>query len=234
MAIKKPTKVPPKAPQKPVAPAKPSTAVSARPSYIPQQQFNAPSIEAGFTPALNIIQMISNELVKADPKYIEGAAPGMLYNTVTRELYDGEEGVVLIPLEVRKYFTEWMPNQGGFVAKYDTKEEMEASRSSENDVSAVYEFACVMEGAEDLVVVQFNSPTKYPVARQWAMFIQEAGTVCGQKYRLMSKQTQNKKKQAYFIWDIKVEGWATKEQYAAAEAIMKSIAVPQLTDEGQM
>lgn len=217
-------------PPKPAAAPAPS-----RPSYIKQDNLPDVPMDEGFQPSINIVQMTSLELVKGDPKFIDGAAGGMLFHTGTRELFDGDEGIVLVPVALRKYWTEWVPRDlgGGFVAQYEVKEEMEAQRDPKNEVTPVYEFVCLMEGTEELVRVQFNTPTKYPVARKWATLMQEAGTVCGQKYRLTSVQRQNKQKQPYYSFNVEPAGWATKEEYEVADRIVKSFAVPQIADGGQ-
>lgn len=48
------------------------------------------------------------------------AKAGMLVNTVTKETYDGKDGVVFIPVDRKHTVIEWKPrNQGGgFVAEY--------------------------------------------------------------------------------------------------------------------
>ena len=48
-------------------------------------------------PFLRVLGQLSPETNKRDAKYVEGAEPGMIFNTVTKQLYDGEEGVSVIP-----------------------------------------------------------------------------------------------------------------------------------------
>ena len=42
-------------------------------------------------PFLKLLQAGSFETKKKHAKYVEGAEPGMFYNTVTKKLYDGEK-----------------------------------------------------------------------------------------------------------------------------------------------
>jgi hypothetical protein len=46
---------------------------------------------------------------------------GQLFNTVTGEVVDGEKGLLIIPVEKRTVYVEWIPrdNGGGFVATHD-------------------------------------------------------------------------------------------------------------------
>ena len=42
-------------------------------------------------PFLRVLGQLSPETNKRDAKYVEGAEPGMIFNTVTKQLYDGEK-----------------------------------------------------------------------------------------------------------------------------------------------
>ena len=48
-------------------------------------------------PFLKVLAQLSPEVNKRDGKYVEGAEPGMIYNSVTGDLYDGEKGIDVIP-----------------------------------------------------------------------------------------------------------------------------------------
>ena len=71
-------------------------------------------------PFLQILQSGSPQCKKSDGAYIKGAEEGMLFNTVTQELYDGDEGVVVIPAHFMQRFVEWKAREsgGGFVREY--------------------------------------------------------------------------------------------------------------------
>jgi len=220
----KPSKVPPKAPAGEV-PAKPAN----RPSYIPQQNYDMPTDDQ-FKPTIKIAQLISPEVVEDDPAFIAGLKPGMLFNSVTKAMYDGKVGLKLIPLQVRKYYTEWTPRSmgGGFVAQYETKEEMEASADKKNEITPVFEYICLVDETDEIVQVQFNSATKYPVARQWAGFIQQHGTMCGRYYILQTVSAKNKQQQVYYKFRLLDGDWVSEERYKAMDEMMKSMAVPAL------
>ena len=48
-------------------------------------------------PFVRILGQLSPQVTEGDGKYIEGAKPGMIYNTVTSELFDGKKGIKIIP-----------------------------------------------------------------------------------------------------------------------------------------
>ena len=58
-------------------------------------------------PFLRVIQKMSPEVDESDAKYIPEARPGMIINTVTRELYDGKKGVVILPVVFERRFIHW-------------------------------------------------------------------------------------------------------------------------------
>lgn len=71
-------------------------------------------------PRLKILQALSPEVNKHDGKYVEGSVAGNIFNTVTRELYDEETGVVIIPVAYKRLFLEWQPREigGGLVKQH--------------------------------------------------------------------------------------------------------------------
>lgn len=71
-------------------------------------------------PFLQILQSGSPQCKKSDGAYIKGAEEGMLYNTVTQELYDGDNGIEVIPCHFTNRFVEWKAREsgGGFVAEH--------------------------------------------------------------------------------------------------------------------
>ena len=58
-------------------------------------------------PFLKILGQLSPEVNKIDGKYVAGAEPGMIYNSVTGELFNGEKGVNIIPCHYKLEYIEW-------------------------------------------------------------------------------------------------------------------------------
>ena len=44
---------------------------------------------------------------------VQGAQPGMIFNTATNELFAGDEGVLVIPCQYVRQYIEWAPRGGG-------------------------------------------------------------------------------------------------------------------------
>ena len=67
-------------------------------------------------PFLRVLGQLSPETNKRDAKYVEGAEAGMIFNTVTKQLYDGEKGVNVIPCHYKREYVEWSDRGEGTTA----------------------------------------------------------------------------------------------------------------------
>ena len=58
-------------------------------------------------PFLKVLSQLSPEVNKQNAKFINGAEPGMIVNSVTKELYDGAKGINVIPVHYERQYVEW-------------------------------------------------------------------------------------------------------------------------------
>jgi len=78
-------------------------------------------------PFLKILGQLSPEVNKRDGKYVEGAEPGMIFNSVTGDLYDGVKGIDVIPAFYKLEYIEWKDRgegPGAPVAIYDSSSDI--------------------------------------------------------------------------------------------------------------
>jgi len=78
-------------------------------------------------PSLRILQTNSPQVDKKNSKYVEGAEVGMLFNTSTREIYDGSQEAEQLVILICKYwpkYIEWLPGRKGFVAEHEIGSEI--------------------------------------------------------------------------------------------------------------
>ena len=78
-------------------------------------------------PFLKILGQLSPEVNKRDGKYVEGAEPGMIYNSVSGDLYDGVKGIDVIPCFYKLEYIEWKDRGEGLgapVAIYDSSSDI--------------------------------------------------------------------------------------------------------------
>jgi len=70
-----------------------------------QEKFDASNMA---TPFLKLLQYSSPEIKEEEPKYIDGAKPGMFFDTVTKELYNTKEiPLRIVPCEFNESDIEW-------------------------------------------------------------------------------------------------------------------------------
>ena len=78
-------------------------------------------------PFLKILGQLSPEVNKRDGKYVEGSEPGMIYNSVSGDLYDGAKGIDVIPAFYKLEYVEWKDRgegAGGPVAVHDSSSDI--------------------------------------------------------------------------------------------------------------
>jgi hypothetical protein len=100
-------------------------------------------------PFLKILQALSPELKKSDPKYIEGSGMGDYCNSATGEIY---KSIDVIILKVEHSLITWKPNRGGFVGRVNKRHEEEVVTKKDglqkwdkngNGVMDTIEFFCM-------------------------------------------------------------------------------------------
>lgn len=69
-------------------------------------------------PFVRIIQALSPQVQPGDSKFIKGATQGMILETVSPLVFDGDAGVIVVPVMYRREYSEFKPNRGGFVRSY--------------------------------------------------------------------------------------------------------------------
>lgn len=139
-------------------------------------------------PFLGIVQKMSPQVDAAEGEYIEGAAPGMLLNSVTQELFDPPLHVV--PCHYRRTIVEWWPRDSkdgkGFVAEYDvvhgTEELKNTTRDEKNrditsrgtqlvDTRSHYVLLVKPDGATEPAVITMTS-TQLKKSKRWMTVMQ--------------------------------------------------------------
>jgi len=58
-------------------------------------------------PFLKVLGQLSPEINKQHAKFINGAEPGMIVNSVTKEIYDGKKGIEVVPVHYERQYVEW-------------------------------------------------------------------------------------------------------------------------------
>ena len=61
--------------------------------------------------ALPFLRLLTN--TSPEVGEVDGAMPGMVYNSVTNELYDGKKGILVVPCAYVRQYIEWEPRGSG-------------------------------------------------------------------------------------------------------------------------
>lgn len=132
-------------------------------------------------PFLRVLQSNSPQLDEGAPEYIEDSKVGMMFNTVTRETFDGKQGVLVVPVHFEKVYIEWKPRDegggggGGFVAQYETREEAEENADEAHDITDTAHHYCLIKSEKDDVWQPIVIPCKstmLSVSRGWNAMMQ--------------------------------------------------------------
>ena len=198
-------------------------------------------------PILKLLQNGSGEAQKRNQNYVEGAEPGMLLNTVTKKLYDGANGIEVIPCHYKLEFQELADFGTGsgrpeniFDANSDilskTKNEMGKDRLENGNyiLTVGQHYVLILDGnsTENALVSMSSSQGK--VSRKWNSMMMSI-TLDGKngpytppsfshKYKLTSVLNSGKGNQWYGFNVIKVGPVEEPALYERAKKFYTSLA----------
>ena len=131
-------------------------------------------------PFLKILGQLSPEVNKRDGKYVEGAEPGMIYNSVSGDLYDGVKGIDVIPCFYKLEYIEWKDRGEGLgapIAIYDSSSDiMSKTKPDANYKDRLPNGNYIEKTASHFVIVSGDSPstalismksTQLKISRKW-------------------------------------------------------------------
>lgn len=136
-------------------------------------------------PFVSVIQALSPQLKKTESAYIKGAEEGMLFNSVSNELYAGETGIEVIPCYFQHIQVEFKlrENGGGLVAIHPAHANIATTRDAKRrDITEAgtqlvntMQFYCLVRPAGsdqpfERAVLSFKS-TQLKKARRWNAYI---------------------------------------------------------------
>ena len=198
-------------------------------------------------PFLKILGQLSPEVNKRDGKYVEGAEPGMIFNSVSGELYDGVKGIDVIPCFYKLEYIEWKDRGEGLgapIAIYDSSSDiMSKTKPDANYKDRLPNGNYIEKTASHFVIVSGDSPstalismksTQLKISRKWnsmmsgikmkganGMFTPASFSHI---YKLKTVQMQNDKG-TWFGWEVNKVGPVTdKGLYDQARSFSESIS----------
>ena len=198
-------------------------------------------------PFLKILGQLSPEVNKRDGKYVEGAEPGMIYNSVSGDLYDGVKGIEVIPCFYKLEYIEWKDRgdgPGAPVAIYDSSSDiMSKTKADANYKDRLPNGNYIEKTASHFVIITGDSPatalismksTQLKISRKWNSMM--SGIKLKGKnglytpasfshiYKLKTTQMSNDKG-TWFGWEVSKVGPITDASlYQQAKSFSESIS----------
>jgi len=198
-------------------------------------------------PFLKILGQLSPEVNKRDGKYVEGAEPGMIFNSVSGELYDGVKGIDVIPCFYKLEYIEWKDRGEGLgapVAIYDSSSDiMSKTKPDANYKDRLPNGNYIEKTASHFVIVEGDSPstalismksTQLKISRKWNSMM--SGIKMNGKngmftpasfshiYKLKTTQMSNDKG-TWFGWEVSKVGPVTDQSlYGQAKSFSENIS----------
>ena len=194
-------------------------------------------------PFLKILGQLSPEVNKRDGKYVEGAEPGKIINTVTNALYDT---VNVIPVFYKRQYIEWQDrgtSTGAPVAIHDANSAIVNQTTKGKDYkdrlpngnyldNTASHFVLTVEDNPSTALISMKS-TQLKVSRKWnsmMMGIKMQGKnglftppTYSHIYKLSTTQMSNDKG-TWFGWDVSKVGPVTNaDMYNTAKSFAESV-----------
>ena len=198
-------------------------------------------------PFLKILGQLSPEVNKRDGKYVEGAEPGMIFNSVAGELYNGVEGINVIPCFYKLEYIEWKDRGEGLgapIAIYPSSSDiMSKTKPDANYKDRLPNGNYLEKTASHFVIILGDSPstalismksTQLKISRKWNSMM--SGLKLKGKnglftpasfshiYRLKTTQMSNDKG-TWFGWEVSKVGPVTDSSaYQQAKTFSTNIS----------
>ena len=198
-------------------------------------------------PFLKVLGQLSPEINKRDGKYVEGAEPGMILNTVTNEIFDGAKGIDVLPVFYERKYVEWQDrgdSKGAPVAIHNAESDIVSTTTRDKSYKDRLPNGNYLENtANHFVVVLGKSPqsalismksTQLKISRKWnsmMMGIKLQGKngmftppTYSHIYKLKTTQMSNDKG-TWFGWDVsKVGPIEDKSVYESAKSFAEKVS----------
>ena len=194
-------------------------------------------------PFLKILGQLSPEVNKRDGKYVEGAEPGKIINTVTNALYDK---ISVVPCHYKRQYIEWQDrgtSSGAPVAIHDADSDIVSQTTRGKDYkdrlpngnyldNTASHFVLIVGDNPETALISMKS-TQLKVSRKWnsmMMGLKMQGKnglftppTYSHIYNLSTVQMSNDKG-TWFGWDVAKIGSVTdKSIYDMAKSFAESV-----------
>lgn len=221
------------------------TGLAERPDYMGNQERGSEEVTISdlTIPRLSMIQDLSPQRKANKAEYIEGAEEGMMFNTVTNQLY--VDPVLFVPVYFRLEWVIWKNRDagGGFVGAYATQEEAVAALAAHSAAGQTTDKGEPVLEIQDTaqhfgLLLDPNSPAEDPRAdeivismsrsqlkpsRQFNSQIKMAGGDRWERLYRFSPVVTEGQKGDYYNWKVEQLGFVSEGVYAKAESLYEAV-----------
>ena len=221
------------------------TAVAERPSYMGDQKRGSEevTIQDITIPRLSMVQDLSPQRKKNNAEYIEGCEEGMLFNTVTNQLY--ADPVLFVPVYFRLEWLVWKHRDAGgglqgvcasqeeavaLVAAHPLAGQMTEKNEPVLEVQdTAQHFGLLLDPnspAEDpraTEIVVSMSKSQLKPSRQLNSQVRIAGGDRFERYYRLSAAQVDGARGEYYNWKVEQLGFVAEAIFAQAEALYESV-----------
>jgi hypothetical protein len=198
--------------------------------------------------ALPFLRLLTN--TSPEVGAIDGALPGMIYNSVTGQLYDGKKGITVIPCAYVRQYIEWAPRGSGSGAPIhiypstsdilskthrepgENKDYLDNGNYIENTANH-YVMVVEADGSPSPALIVMKS-TQLKKSRKWNSMMQSVKLtgrnglftppMYSQMYRLTTQPESNDKGK-WFGWEVERIGTVDDQGlYETAKAFSQSVS----------
>jgi len=179
-------------------------------------------------PFLRVLAQLSPQVNKRDGAYVQGAEAGMIYDTVANEVFNGEEGLEVVPCYYSRRYVEWKPREkgGGYVNSYNADDPIVNTTYRDDRGNDVLPNGNLLTNTAQFFVLRMDASgipqrclltmtsTQLKKARKWLTQMQSRTAMgknglftmpmMSQTYRLRTVEERNDKG-SWFGWEISHE-----------------------------
>jgi len=178
-------------------------------------------------PRIDVLQALSPQINEKKESYIKGAKAGILFNTLTGELYG--EHLAFTPVNFVKRYLIWVDRKkdsnGGLRGVYDVVEDAEAFVSEQEDkdkleIVPTAEHLAILDDGTEVILSMGKSKTK--VSRKFNSLVRLAGGDRFSRRYVVSAVDDEGPKGEFKNLSIDYDGFPSEDVYKKAEQLYVS------------
>lgn len=211
-----------------LVPNKPSDSLAVAPSFIERtQETGAEHLtrEDIQMPRLALAQMMSPELVKSDPKYIEGLDFGTLFNNLTQTIYGSAVECCVVRADPPRYI-QFAPDGKSIVDMNVPANDVRTQFGPKGEkpvAQKFYNYVLMLLPSHELIALSLKS-TGIKMAKQLNGLIAARGNVklFAGKY-LIGTSIQTNSMGRFAVYTLKNAGWVDQQTYGLANEAFEAL-----------